>query len=192
LIEYSRTFRVAGEAATAGAAVSLAAALRPDLALLDARLPDGDGIILCGQLKSANPGLLVIILTAYQTPFLVESALREGADGIILKTIDGEGMLDAIRAVFLGKCVVDPALVSSFAEGIRGKSRDLRGNESENRLLGLLRRGLTNKEIAHELGIKEKTVRNRLSALYRKLGVGNRTEAALLDVGTFVPTNRDK
>ena len=191
LLEGAGFLRVVAEASGAVEGEALAAKLKPDVVILDVRLPDGDGISLCGRIKEVAPDSRVILLTAYPSPYLVETALQEGADGILLKTIDGEEILNAVEIILKGKVKISADLFSSFLESARSRLRTPGNSESEVQLLGLLARGFTNKEIAESLGIAEKTVRNRLSMLYRKLGVGNRTEAALLESGTIVPTKRD-
>lgn len=191
LIEDSQDLQVAGEAASVADALKLSAAVRIDLALIDMRLPDGDGLDLVGSIKANLPGMKTIILTAYPHPHLTESALQHGVDGVLLKTIDGESILMAIAAVLEGRTYIDPALVPSVVESLRRKSTAEIGDDTDARILSLLTRGSTNKEIAVSLGLSEKTIRNRLSRIYRRMGIGNRTEAALIESGTFVPSRRD-
>ena len=183
---------VLGDAGSLEEAKRMVDKLKPDLVLLDQKLPDGDGLELCAELKGNDPLMRIIILTAYQSFDLVERAMRSGADGVLLKTIDGEGILRAVNGVIDGNCFIDPMLVSSLALSLRNERNRGLESASDTRLLGLLAQGLTNKEIASELGLAEKTVRNRLSIMYKRLGVGNRTEAALLKLGTFDPSLRDK
>lgn len=192
LLTSSDQYRVIGEAGTLEEARSTARACKPDLVMMDQKLPDGDGIDLCADLKREFPLTRIIILTAYQSRDLVERAMQAGADGVLLKTIDGLGILDAVDGVMIGRCSIDPMLVPSMALSLRDGKHGSHVPDTDADLLSLLAKGRTNKEIAAELGLAEKTVRNRLSILYRRLGVGNRTEAALLEIGTFIPPLRDK
>lgn len=192
LFENSGFLRISGEAATVSEAENIVAKLKPDIIIIDVRLPDGDGISLCGRIKKSFTETRVIVLTAFPGSYLVETALREGADGILLKTIDGEEILKCVKEVLNGRTKISEDLMVSFIENVRNNSHSTKNTQGEIKLLSLLSRGYTNKEIAENLGIAEKTVRNRLSMLYRKLGVGSRTEAVLLEHGTYVPASRDE
>lgn len=187
LVERAAGLSVVGEAGDAEEALALCARLKPDLAIVDWRLPDGDGCELCSRMAECSPSTRVLILTAYPTSSLAESALKCGAFGILLKTVDGAGILRSIDQVLSGQVIVDPNLAASWAEGVRASRHAPALTELEQRMLRLLALGLSNKEMASELGRAEKTLRNGLSVLYRKIGVGSRVEAALYALGTHAP-----
>ncbi|AOY76240.1 response regulator [Clostridium formicaceticum] len=181
LIERSEKLTVCGEAETLAEAIELVEAFVPDVVLLDVRLPDGDGVIGCKRIKNLSPKCKVLILTAYAEDQIVIEAIKAGADGYILKNIESKKILQAIFSVYEGSGFLDPCLTESVLNQI--KSNKQRNNllltTREEEILDLLCLGKSNKEIAHELEIAEKTVRNYVSKIMDKINVSNRTEAAL-------------
>ncbi|SDR91414.1 response regulator [Agrococcus carbonis] len=180
-------FEVVGEADGARRALVRIAAALPDVALLDMRLPDGDGIDLCREIRSRHPEVRCLVLTAFDDDEAMLSAVLAGADGYVLKSISGTRLVDAIRAVAAGRPLMPPAigkriLARSDADGRddpRFGSLQLR----ERQVLALIAEGLTNRQIGARLGLAEKTVKNYVSGLLRKLGLERRTQAAVYELG---------
>jgi two-component system response regulator DevR len=177
--------RVAGEAESVATAVSSATELRPDLVLMDIRLPDGSGIDACRQILAVRPGTRVLVLSSMVTDSLVQDAIAAGAHGYLLKDIDGQGLVSAILDVAAGKSILDPAvtlrvmqLMKSGQNLTAGKERFDSLSPQEQRVLALVAQGLTNKEIAADLKLSEKTVKNYLSNLFDKLQISRRSQAA--------------
>lgn len=175
---------VVGEAATGSAALAEAGRLRPDVVLLDYRLPDIPGHELCRGLKSALPGVHVLFLSSYAVEATVTAAFAAGADGYLLKENDAQKIVDAIHAVCQGGMVIDPALARAAitpAASRAGSAAQLFAqlSEQERRILEQVAAGKPDKEVAHVLGLEAKTVRNHLVQVYRKLNVRSRTQAAL-------------
>ena len=178
---------VVGEAATVRQAVGRIEATRPDVAVLDVRLPDGSGIDLCRDIRSRIPGVNCLILTAYDDDTAVSAAVMAGASGYVLKDVAGARLLDAIRTIAAGRSLLDPRLVQRATTMIRERagtddprlgSLGLR----ERQILRLIADGLTNRQIGAELGIAEKTVKNYVSSLLSKLGLERRTQAAVFQL----------
>lgn len=176
---------VAGEAESVTTAVSSAVELKPDLVLMDIRLPDGSGIDACRQILAIRPGTRVLVLSSMVTDSLVQDAIAAGAHGYLLKDIDGQGLVSAIIDVAAGKSILDPAvtrrvlqLMKSGQNLTAGKERFDSLSPQEQRVLALVAQGLTNKEIAAELKLSEKTVKNYLSNLFDKLQISRRSQAA--------------
>ncbi len=178
--------RILGEAGSVSAGVAVCARERPQVALLDIRLPDGSGIDACRQILRRSPDTRVLILTSVIDDRLVDDAIRAGAHGYLLKEIDGRGLLSAIRDVAAGKAILDPTVTGRLLERVRtgtaGGAADRLSQLSpqEKRVLALIAQGLTNKEVSFKLGLSEKTVKNYLATVFEKLQVSRRAEAAAL------------
>ena len=176
-------FEVVGEAGTAEQALARILAVKPDVAILDARLPDGSGIDVCREIRSALPGTHCLILTSYDDQDAVLAAVLAGASGYVLKEVRAAGLVDAIRQVAQGRSLIEPALVSQIMERLKaGHAPDSRLAEltqREREVLDLIAEGLTNREIGQRMYLAEKTVKNYVSSLLRKLGMQRRTQAAV-------------
>jgi DNA-binding NarL/FixJ family response regulator len=176
-------FEVVGEAGNAADALIRVRALRPDVAILDARLPDGSGIDVCRDVRSADPSIACLILTSYDDDDALFAAIMAGAAGYVLKQVHGTDLVDAIRRVAAGQSLLDPAVTTRVLERLReGPRRDPRLaslTEQERRVLDLVAEGLTNRQIGTRLGLAEKTVKNYVSSLLAKLGLASRTQAAI-------------
>jgi len=175
---------VVGEAATAAQARSRIRATRPDVAVLDVRLPDGSGIDVCRDLRSENPDIRCLILTGYDDDEAIYAAVLAGAAGYVIKDIRGSGLVDSVRKVAAGLSLLDPALNRRVVERIADSHNTDPRLESltarEREVLPLIAEGLTNREIGLRLGLAEKTVKNYISGLLSKLGLQRRTQAAVL------------
>jgi two-component system, NarL family, response regulator DevR len=174
---------VVGEAATAGEALRRIPAARPVVAVLDARLPDGNGIDVCRDIRSAHPEVRCVILTSYDDDEALFAAVMAGAAGYLLKQIAGNTLLDAIRAVAAGRSLMDPAVTGKLLERLRHPLQpDPRVSEltpREREILELIAEGLSNKQIGAKLFLAEKTVKNYVSSLLAKLHMQRRTQAAV-------------
>jgi two-component system response regulator DevR len=187
LLEDAPGLCLVGEAGTAAAALELCARERPDVVLLDIRLPDGTGLDVCRQLRKRLPDTRVIFLTSAGDGQTVDTAIRAGAHGYLLKEVNGSGLVEAVRAVAVGRSVLDPAITARVLQRARGGESIALGRPAldtlsaqEGRVLALVSQGRTNKEAAVELGLSEKTVKNYLSAAFSKLHVTRRAEAAAI------------
>ena len=174
---------VVGEAANASEALARIPALRPDVAVLDVRLPDGNGVALCRDLKSTMPDLNVLMLTSFSDDDALFDAIMAGASGYVLKHIGGADLVDAIRRVGRGGSLLDPAVTARVLERLRTPPQEdpaLQSlTEQERRILDLVAEGLTNRQIAERMFLAEKTVKNYVSSLLAKLGLERRTQAAV-------------
>ncbi len=183
LLEGAGGIEVVGDAGTVAAAVPAIAELKPDVAVLDGRLPDGSGIDVCREVRSANPEVRVLILTSYDDDEALFSAILAGASGYVLKQVRGNELVDAVRRVAQGLSLLDPAVTQRVLERIRlGTAGDplARLTAQERRLLDHIGEGMTNRQIAEAMGLAEKTVKNYVSQLLAKLGLERRTQAAVL------------
>jgi DNA-binding NarL/FixJ family response regulator len=184
LLEASGEIEVIGESASAVDATNRIPALRPDVAILDARLPDGSGIEVCRAIRSVDPDLHALILTSYDDDEALFAAIMAGAAGYVLKDVRGNDLLDAIRRVAAGQSLIDPTLMARVLDRVRNGAKvapELEGlTEQELKLLGHLAEGLTNRQISERMFLAEKTVKNYVSALLHKLGLERRTQAAVL------------
>jgi DNA-binding NarL/FixJ family response regulator len=180
LINAEADLTVVGEASTVRQAISRIAATTPDVAVLDVRLPDGSGIDLCREIRSAHPTVACLMLTAYDDDEASYTAVLAGAAGYVLKDIRGQGLLESIRRVGKGETLVDPAVTRRVVERATtaaDASADL--SLRERQVLDQIAAGLTNRQIAEHLGLAEKTVKNYVSGLLSKLGMERRTQAAV-------------
>lgn len=177
-------FEVVGEAGTAAEAVRRIPAAAPDVAVLDARLPDGSGIEVCREVRAEHPEVRCLILTSFDDDEAIFAAVLAGASGYVLKQIRAANLLDAIRQVASGRSLLDPDVTEALLRRIRtGTKKDPRLaalNEQERRILDLITEGLTNREIGDRLYLAEKTVKNNVSVLLAKLGMRRRTQVAAL------------
>lgn len=184
LLEAQDDLTVVGEAGTAGEALELIPALLPDVAVLDARLPDGSGIEVCRDVRAAHPEVKVIILTSFDDDEALFSAIMAGAAGYALKQIRGNDLVEAVRHVAEGQSLLDPAVTAQVLDRIRNapapKDPLAELTSQERRILGLIGQGMTNRQIAGEMYLAEKTVKNYVSQLLSKLGLQRRTQAAVL------------
>lgn len=175
---------IVGEAQSVAEAVEKTAQLRPNVVLLDVRLPDGSGIDACRQLLRRAPDARVLILTSVIDDRIVDEAIRAGAHGYLLKEIDGRGLLSAIRDVAVGKSILDPTITARVLQMVRTGTTARDGyamlSPQEKRVLALIAEGCTNKEVGVKLGLSEKTVKNYLSTVFEKLQVSRRAEAAAI------------
>ncbi|HEV3355793.1 MAG TPA: response regulator transcription factor [Pseudonocardiaceae bacterium] len=184
LIEVEQDLTVIGEAASASEALARVPALRPDVAVLDMRLPDGNGVELCRDLRSKMPELNCLMLTSYTDEQAMIDAILAGAGGYVIKDIKGMELVEAIRTVGAGKSLLDNRAAAALMNRLRAsveKPGPLAGlSEQERSLLDLLGEGLTNRQIAERMFLAEKTVKNYVSRLLAKLGMERRTQAAVL------------
>jgi len=174
---------VVGEAGTAAEALARVPAVRPDVAVLDVRLPDGDGVSVCRDLRSARPELRCLMLTSFADADAELDAVLAGASGWLLKQIRGTDLVGAIRAVAAGRSLIDPDAAARVVDRVRAEAerRDPLAtlSEQERIVLGLIGEGLTNRQIAERMFLAEKTVKNYVSHLFAKLGLERRTQAAV-------------
>jgi two-component system, NarL family, response regulator DevR len=183
LFESEDDLTVVGEGATAEEALARVPPSQPDVAVLDVRLPDGDGVEVCRDLRSAMPELKCLMLTSYADDEALFSAILAGASGYVLKQIKGSDLVSAVRRVAAGESLLDPALTRQVMERLRGENvedeRLARLTTQERNILELIADGKTNRQIADELFLAEKTVKNYVSNLLSKMGFARRTEAAV-------------
>ncbi|CKN00909.1 LuxR family transcriptional regulator [Mycobacterium tuberculosis] len=174
---------VVGEAGSVAEAMARGPAARPDVAVLDVRLPDGNGIELCRDLLSRMPDLRCLILTSYTSDEAMLDAILAGASGYVVKDIKGMELARAVKDVGAGRSLLDNRAAAALMAKLRGaaeKQDPLSGlTDQERTLLGLLSEGLTNKQIADRMFLAEKTVKNYVSRLLAKLGMERRTQAAV-------------
>jgi two-component system response regulator DevR len=174
---------VVGEASTCAEALARIPALAPQIALLDARLPDGSGIEVCRELRTAQPDVSCVILTSYDDDEALFAAVMAGASGYLLKQIRGSSLVDGIRQVAAGRSLLHPAMTKALLDRLReplqedSTARSLTARERD--ILDLIAEGCTNREIGQRLFLAEKTVKNYVSSLLAKLGMQRRTQAAV-------------
>ena len=184
LLEASGDIEVVGESGSAVEATARIPALRPDVAVLDNRLPDGSGIEVCRDIRAVDPSLKALILTSYDDDEALFAAIMAGAAGYVLKEIGKQDLVAAIRHVAGGRSLIDASLTERVLERVRGGHRtapELASlTEQETRLLELIAEGLTNRQIGERMSLAEKTVKNYVSNILAKLGLERRTQAAVL------------
>jgi DNA-binding NarL/FixJ family response regulator len=180
LLEAEDDMEVVGEAGTAEEAHGRIPATRPDVAVLDVRLPDGDGVEVCREIRSNHPEIACVMLTSFADDEAVYAAIMAGAAGYLLKQVRGTDLVDGIRRVGRGESLLDPAVTTRVLDRIRHRPEDaLAGLTSQERkILALIAEGLTNRQIGERLFLAEKTVKNYVSNLLSKMGMSRRTEAA--------------
>jgi DNA-binding NarL/FixJ family response regulator len=183
-LEGEGDIEIVGESGSAVDAGHRIPAIRPDVAVLDARLPDGGGIDVCREIRSVDPTIQALILTSFEDDEALFAAIMAGAAGYVLKQIKGTDLVDAVRRVAAGQSLLDPAVTARVLDRIRRgpeQPDELKGlTEQERRILALVAEGLTNREIAQRMFLSEKTVKNYVSSLLAKLGMARRTQAAVL------------
>jgi len=183
LLEAEDDLEVVGEAGTVEEAVGRILATSPDVCVLDVRLPDGTGVEVCREVRERRPELACLMLTSFSDDEALLEAVLAGASGYLLKQVRGSDLVDAVRRVAAGESLLDPALTATLLRRIReGTGEDERLGaltEQERKVLHLLAEGRTNRQIADELFLAEKTVKNYVSNLLAKLGMSRRTEAAV-------------
>ncbi|MDI3341476.1 MAG: response regulator transcription factor [Sphaerobacter sp.] len=197
LLEAEPDIRVVGEAGDGRSAQQLADRFQPDVVLMDLSMPGVDGVSATRELKSSVPNLKIIILTMFAEDGYVIRAIRAGADAYLLKNSESARVIEAIRAVARGESVIEPQLATKLLSEFR-RIAEFREEETvaglterEIQLLRLVASGLSNKEIAAELSLAESTVKNRLSLLFEKLGVKDRTQAAIYALSHGLITRKD-
>lgn len=194
LIEQREDFSVIAEAASAEDAIRIAKRKRPDIVMMDIRLPARNGIYATKAILNNDPEAKVIILTAYATDEIVFEALRAGASGFLLKQIESKEILKALDMVSQGDSMLDPAISSLIMNRLRETSKRQIAqafdtvSHQELKILNLISKGMTNKQIAREIHLSEKTVRNYVSSLLNKLDLHTRAEAAAYAVKNSIDT----
>ena len=189
LLEAEPDIKVVGEAGTAASALARIPALRPEVAVLDVRLPDGDGVSVCRDIRSSMPEVGCLMLTSFGDDEALFDAIMAGAAGYVLKQIRGTDLVGAVRTVARGESMLDPEAASRVMRRMREAARradPLAGlTPQERRILELIGEGLTNRQIGERMYLAEKTVKNYVSALFAKLGMERRTQAAAYAARVF-------
>jgi two-component system, NarL family, response regulator DevR len=187
LLTLEDDIEVVGEAGTAAEALARIPAVRPDIAVLDIRLPDGNGVEVCRDIRSRDDGIKCLMLTSYADDEALFDAIMAGASGYVLKEIRGNDLVNAVRDVAAGKSLLDPMVTARVMRRLREDARGGAGEEDEQldaltdqerRILDLIGEGLTNRVIGERMHLAEKTVKNYVSALLGKLGMQRRSQAA--------------
>lgn len=183
LLESHDDLEVVGDAGSAGMGLAGIAATEPDVAVLDVRLPDGNGVEVCREVRARHPQIQCLMLTSFGDDEALFDAIMAGASGYLLKDVRGTDLVDAIRRVAAGDSLLDPTLTGKVLERLRkGDEEDPRLaslSDQERKILEHIAEGRTNRQIAEELHLAEKTVKNYVSNLLAKLGMHRRTEAAV-------------
>ncbi|RMB85531.1 response regulator transcription factor [Streptomyces shenzhenensis] len=184
LLSVEDDIEVVGEAGTAADALARIPATRPDVAVLDVRLPDGSGVEVCREIRSRDESVSCLMLTSYADDEALFDAIMAGASGYVLKAIRGNELLTAVRDVAAGRSLLDPVATSRVLERLRdggtarADDRLTRLTDQERRILDLIGEGLTNRQIGERLHLAEKTIKNYVSSLLSKLGMRRRSQAA--------------
>ena len=182
LIGLEKDMEVVGEAGSVHDALVRIPATRPDVAVLDVRLPDGSGVEVCREIRSTMPEVSALMLTSYSDDEALFDAIMAGASGYVLKEIRGNDLIEAIRQVAAGNSLLDPVATARVLDRMRnGDKHDPRLDalsEQERRILELIGEGMTNRQIGEQMHLAEKTVKNYVSSLFAKLGMERRTQAA--------------
>jgi len=183
LLEVEDDLEVVGEAGTAEEALARIPTASPDVAIIDMRLPDGNGVEVCREVRSRNPEIQCVVLTSFADDEALFDSIMAGAAGYLLKQIKGTDLVDAVRRVAAGQSLLDPSVTARVLERLRtGPAEDerlARLTEQERKILDLIAEGLTNRQIGERMFLAEKTVKNYVSNLLAKLGMERRTEAAV-------------
>ncbi|MCL8027213.1 response regulator [Nocardioides bruguierae] len=196
LLEGTGMIDVIGESGLAEEAAHRIPALKPDVAVLDARLPDGSGIEVCRTVRAVDPDIRALILTSYDDDEALFAAIMAGASGYVLKDVRGMDLVGAIRQVADGNSLIDPALTARVLDRVRNgpaTAPELANlTEQELKLLALIAEGLTNRQIGERMFLAEKTVKNYVSSILAKLGLERRTQAAVLASKLLGPDGKPK
>jgi DNA-binding NarL/FixJ family response regulator len=185
LLESDGDIEVVGEASTAAEALQRIPPARPRVAVLDVRLPDGNGVEVCREIRAGHHEIACLMLTSFSDDEALFDAVVAGASGYVLKEVRGSDLVNDVRRVAAGHSLLDPDLTSRVMERIRTRKNDERGDHlttQEERILELIAEGLTNRQIAEIMFLSEKTVKNYVSNMLAKLGMSRRTEAAVYAV----------
>jgi two-component system response regulator DevR len=185
LLEAEDDIEVVGEAGLVADAIPAILQLRPDVAILDGRLPDGSGIEVCREVRAVDASIKGLILTSYDDDEAMFTAILAGAAGYVLKQIDGTSLLSGIRAVVQGHSLIDPSVAVRVIDRMRngqaaGPAELASLTPQEKKILSLIAEGLTNRQIGERMFLAEKTVKNHVTSVLAKLGVERRTQAAIL------------
>ncbi|HEU5108433.1 MAG TPA: response regulator transcription factor [Micromonosporaceae bacterium] len=184
LLEDAGDIEVVGESGLAAEATARIPALRPHVAVLDARLPDGSGIDVCRDVRSVDPTINALILTSYDDDEALFAAILAGASGYVLKQVGGSDLVETIRRVAAGQSLIDPTLTARVLDRVRNGEQSPEElsvlTEREREIITLIAEGLTNRQIGNRLHLAEKTVKNYVSSILAKLGLESRTQAAVL------------
>ncbi len=182
LIGLQSDLEVVGEAGTAAEAIIRITASQPDVAVFDVRLPDGNGVEVCREVRSLFPNIHVLMLTSYSDDEALFNAIMAGASGYVLKEVQGTDLISAIRQVAAGNSLLDPRVTERVLERLRNRkteNSELSGlTEQEKTILTLIGEGMTNRQIGEKMYLAEKTIKNYVSSLLAKLGMERRTQAA--------------
>jgi two-component system, NarL family, response regulator DevR len=181
LLEGDADMEVVGEASTAEEALGRIPATTPDVAVLDVRLPDGNGVEVCREIRSQHPEVRCIMLTSYADDDAVYAAIMAGASGYLLKQVRGTDLIEGVRRVARGDSLLDPAVTARVLERIRHREEEDEAvslSKQEQAILELIAEGLTNRQIGERMFLAEKTVKNYVSNMLGKLGMSRRAEAA--------------
>lgn len=184
LIESKEDFEFVGEASSGPQAVSLAAIRRPDVVVMDVRMPDGSGVEACREIRNHSPETRILMLTSFDDDEALFNSIMAGASGYLLKGTSSDELVRSIRSLGEGHALLDPAVTHSVLERLRsarfdrGDPKLRRLNPQEERVLQLVAKGMTNREIGEEIHLSEKTIKNYVSTILRKLEVARRSEAA--------------
>jgi DNA-binding NarL/FixJ family response regulator len=183
LLEGEPDIVVVGESGLAHEAARRIPALRPDVAILDARLPDGSGIDVCREVRSRDPEIKALILTSYDDDEALFAAIMAGAAGYTLKQVRGNDLVETVRRVAAGQSTLDPSVTAAVLDRVRNGppvDKELeRLTPQEQRILDLIGEGMTNRQIGEQMFLAEKTVKNYVSSMLAKLGLTSRTQAAI-------------
>lgn len=184
VLELEDDIEVVGDSGTVAEGVREILELVPDVAVLDGRLPDGNGIDVCRQVRSVDSRIKALILTSYDDDEALVNAILAGAGGYVLKQVDESALVNGIRAVQQGQSLIDPAVAMRVMQRMRAGTGTGAGldklTDIESQILDLIAEGMTNKQIGDQLFLAEKTVKNHITSLLAKLGVQRRTQAAVL------------
>ncbi|PZF86167.1 response regulator transcription factor [Jiangella anatolica] len=195
LLETEPDIEVIGEAGTAEQAMARIPALRPDVAILDVRLPDGDGVTVCREMRSQLPGLQCLMFTSFADDDALFDAVMAGAAGYVLKQVHGTDIIGAVRTLAMGQSLLDPESTARMLARLRDRANRADPlaalTDQERRILDLIGEGLTNRQIGERMFLAEKTVKNYVSNLLAKLDMSRRTQAAALAATLKAEHHRD-
>jgi len=196
LLESTDELEVVGEAGTVAEALARIPALRPDVAILDVRLPDGSGVEVCRDIRAQMPETACIMLTSYADDEALFASIMAGSSGYVLKQVGGNSLVDDVRRVAGGESLLDPALTDRVLRRLRDGPEEepllASLTRQERRILDLIAEGKTNRQIAEDMYLAEKTVKNYVSNLLTKLGMERRTQAASYATRIHERTERDR